>query len=277
MVEEKQKIRQKNSSFIARTIIENNGKFKIISELYQKHKDLAKEKDVIMTKILKIYSLGFKNFSKKKMLLGNIKGKPYYASSKGIVRPVSPRQERNNQTEDIVKTFLFNFNKNRSYQEIADIWNNKEILRKPMNLHQKKIFNGFFKHYRYAKEEPKVIFKTKNPIKVIELTPGFTKPYSYKIFNAISLIEVKLGSDNEYEFNFTMNGQIISTIRFNRLYLSNGITEKILMEQTFCCIKSLFKREIANRQKEVKRLNNFHLKVKERFKDYILLNKIEEE
>jgi hypothetical protein len=277
VVIEKQRQRQKNSSFIARAVIENNEKFQIIDSLYQEHKELIKQKDVAMTKILKIYNLSFKNFSKKKkIILGHLNGKYYYASPKGIVRPISPRQQRLKQTEDITKSFFSRLPSVNIYKEITEIGLNKEILKTNMNPLQKKIFNGFFKHYKYLKEEPRVVLKIKNPAKVIELTPGFAKPYSFKVFDTISLINNKIGKNEEFDFNFTKDNQLVSTIRFSRLYLASGINEKIFIEQTFCYIKTLLKKEIINRQKEIRRLNIFYMKIKKEFANYILLEKIEE-
>lgn len=275
VVKEKQRQRQKNSSFIARAIIENNEKFKIIDELYQKHKELSKGKDIIMSKIFKIYGLSFKNFSKRKILLGSIKGKSYYGTRRGIVRPISARQSRANQTEDIIRSFASRINITNIYQEIVDIGLNKVSFRKHMNVTQKKIFNGFFKYSKYVREEPKVILKMKNPVKMIELIAGFSKPYTFKVFDTISLMNNGIKRNEEFDFNFIKDGQIVSTIRFSRLYIASGLNEKIFIEQTFCYLKTLLKKEIVNRQKEINRLNLFYSKIKMEFADYILLEKIE--
>jgi hypothetical protein len=274
VVKEKQRQRQKNSSFIARAIIENNEKFKIMNELYQKHKELVKEKDLAMAKILKIYNLGFKNLSKRKILLGSIRGRSYFASPRGIVRPTSPRQTRYNQTEDLAKSFSVRAPITNIYQEIIDIGNNGELLKKHMNNSQKRVFSKFFKYSKYAKEEPKLILKMKNPVKVIELTAGFATPYSFKTFDSVSLLSTGL---KEFDFNFTLNGAVILSVRFSRLYLASGINEKIFIEQTFCYLKTLLKKENANREKEIKRLNTFYAKVKKEFADYIMLKAIEGE
>lgn len=280
MVKEKQKQRQKNSSFIARAIIENSEKFRIIEKLYQKHKELIREKEVIMTNILKIYNLGFKNFSQTKILLGTIGDRTYYATLKGIVRPISNRQMKNNLSEDFIKSLETRTSMSITgiYKEFFDIGKNKEMLIKSMNYNQRKIFNGFFKYYRYAKQEPKVILKTKMPITVIESIPGFIQPYTYKTFDSLSLID----NTNEYnikkfDFCFSMNETMVLSIRFDKLYLTNALNEKIFIEQTFCYLKTLLSKEIANRQKEIRRLNAFYTKIKHEFRNHILLEKIEEE
>jgi hypothetical protein len=273
VVKEKQRQRQKNSSFIARAIIENNEKFKIIDKLYQKHKELVKEKDLAMANVLKIYNLSFKNFSRRKILLGSIRGKSYYASFKGIVRPVSPRQTRYNQTEDLIRSFSLRAPITNVYQEIVEIGNNRELLKKHMNNSQRKIFGKFFKYSKYAKEEPKLILKMKNPVKVIELTAGFATPYSFKAFDSVSL----LNTGREFDFNFALNGAVVTSVRFSRLYLASGINEKIFIEQTFCYLKTLLKKENANREKEIKRLKIFYTKIKKEFADYIMLKAIEGE
>lgn len=277
VVKEKQKQRQKNSSFIARAVIENNEKFKIIDQLYQKQKNLLITRDSLMSKILHIYNLGFKNFSRRKIILGNIKGKTYYASPKGIVRPLSPRQVRYSQTEDLVKSFVSRATSSDLYKEIVDIGYNKNNLRKNMTFQQRKIFNKFFKNYRLAKEEPRVILKLKKPVQIIELTAGFSKPYIIRAIDSVSLLNNGINRNADFDFNFSLNGAVVISIRFNRLYMATGINEKIFIEQTFCYLKTLLKKEIINRQKEIKRLNIFYSKVKRDFGDYILLDKIEKE
>jgi hypothetical protein len=123
----------------------------------------------------------------------------------------------------------------------------------------------------------------KKPAQIIELAAGFVNPYSFKVFNMVSLTSNSYGSSygnisrngEEFDFNFILDGQLVSTIRFSRMYLSSGITEKIFLEQTFSYIKTLLKKEIKNRRKEIKRLETCHSKIRENFKDYILLEKIE--
>jgi hypothetical protein len=277
VVKEKQRQRQENSSYIARAVIENNEKFKIINELYQKQKQLLLQKDELMTKILNIYHLGFKNFSRRKIVLGTIKGRSYYASPKGIVRPLSQRQIRAHQTEDFIKSFHSRVISNNIQQEIIDIGQNKKNLRKNMNFAQRKIFNKFFKNYQLAKEEPRVVLKFKKPIQIIELTAGFSRPYIMKAVDSVSLLNNGINRNAEFDFNFSLNGAVVITIRFSRLYLANGINEKIFIEQTFSYLKVLLQKEIINRQKEIKRLNIFYSKVKKDFGDYIILEKIEKE
>lgn len=277
VVKEKQRQRQKNSSFIARAVIENNEKFKIVDNLYQKYKELNKDKDNAMSKILKIYALGFKNFSRRKVLLGTIKGRSYYASPKGIVRPVSQRQRRNNITEDFSKSFYSRVNASNIYDEIVSIGSNKNSLKNTMSFNQKKIFHKFFKHYRLAKEEPRFVLKMRKPLQIIELTAGFSKPYVIRPFDAVALFGNGINKNADYDFNFYLNGAVVNSIRFSRLYHSNGIHEKIFIEQSFIYLKALLQKEINNKQKEIKRLNLFYSKIKKEFTDYILLEAIEGE
>jgi len=277
MTKEKKLKRQKNSSFIARATIKNNEKFEIIHELYQKHKILIKEKHEILHDILSILNLGFTNISRKKVFLGHIEGRPYYISTNGLSRSLYPSQIRKNFTETFLKSFTLNTSAGVIMKEIVDIGNNKHIFINKMNKRQKRVFNKFFKYSNLAKEESKVILKTKSPIKIIELIGGFPKPYTCVVFNNISLTDYHMGSSKDYDFEFNMNKDNVILLRFSRLYLSNGINEKIFIEQTFNYMKKLLLKEIKNREKELKRLKMFNSKIHNEFRDYLLLSKIEGE
>ena len=275
MTKQKKSKRQKNSSFIARATIENNEKFEIIHELYQKHKNMITEKHAIMRDILSILNLGFINLSRKKIFLGHIEGRPYYISTNGLSRSFYPNQIRNNFTETFLKSITLNTSISVILKEIVDIGNNKDIFLKKMNKRQKRIFKKFFKYSNLAKEEPKIILKTKSPVKIIELIGGFSKPYTYKVFNNISLTDYHIGSSKDYDFEFNMNKDNVILLRFSRLYLSSGINEKIFIEQTFNYMKTLLLKEINNREKELRRLKMFNSKIRNEFRDYLLLQKIE--
>ena len=163
MVVEKQKLKLKNSSFIARAIIENNEKFKIISELYQKHRELYQIKDELMLKIMRVYGLGFKNFSKRKKSVGILNHIPYYISPKGIVRPLYKKS----LTEDLVKTLLHKETSTTDLnEEIVSIGKNASMFKQKMNKQQKNTFSGFFRSSELLRNEPKILLQFKKPLKI---------------------------------------------------------------------------------------------------------------
>lgn len=269
---EKQKRKLKNSSFIARAIIENNEKFKIISNLYQEHKELYKYKEEIMLKIMGVYNLGFKNFSRRKKPIGTLNHIPYYISSKGIVRPIF----KNRLTEDLIKTLLHKENSMIDLNdEIVNIGKNSSMFKQKMNKHQKEIFNGFFKDYKLLRNEPKILLQFKRPLKIYEINSGFDESYLYKEIDAMTIESNKNKINPEFDFNFFKEKKIILTIRFNRLYQISGVNEKIYIEQTFNHLRTLLHKEIANRQKEIKRLMLFYQKIRKNYSNYLMLEVIE--
>jgi hypothetical protein len=276
----KQRQRHKNSSFITRAIIENNNKFLFISKMYNDYKKSCVEKKILMMEIMKIYSMVFKRFSAKKILLGTIDGLVYFATPKGLARAYTYSHIKRKVTEDLAKNYKTNI---KIYQEIVNIGKNRNALIQNMNKTQRKIFNGFFKYHKYLKEEPKVILKIK-PSEIIEilplssLLPSASIPiYKMKQFNEVYLAINRYGHEEDFDIIYSLNNQIIENVKFNRLYFSNGVNEKIIIEQTFCQLKSLFKKETTNRKKEIRRLNAMKNKIKKQFADYILLNIIEKD
>lgn len=264
---EKQDI-PKNSSFmkntqnIARAIIENNKKFKVIDELYRKHKDSFLKKEDIMSKIMNVYKLGFKGISKKKKPVGIINGIPYHISKNGIGRP-----SKYKGTADLYKAFIF---KEQISEELFNIGQNLGYLKKSMNKHQRKIFTDFFKDYKLLRDEPLVLLKWNKVLRLLEINSGFSQPYNFRKIDSISFSSAGAG---DFDFNFFKEGKIILNIRFSRLYLASGLNEKIYIEQTFSYITTLLKKEIKNREKEIKRLNTFYSRIKEKFRDFIMLGK----
>lgn len=275
MVKSKTKI-TKCSSYIARAVVDNNEKFKIIAQLYQKHKDLVSKKDEFMLKIMGIYRLGFKNFSKGKKLLANLQinamdTRSYYATPRGITRNLTQR----GYPEDLVRNLIAQRVDNDLKYELIMIRKNAKLFKKNLNEQQRKIFNGFFEKVNLLCDEQGILLKLNKPIKIIDINAGFDKPYYIRVIDELCLKSNKIKRHEEFDFNLFYKGKLIVTLRFSKLYLSSGINEKIYIEQIFNPLRVLLKKEISNRQKEIKRLNLFYSHIKNKFANYILLETIE--
>lgn len=269
MVVDKQKSKRKvgGGSSIARAIIENNKKFRVIDELYQKHKKAYQKKLELMTKIMEIYQIGFKRLSKTKKSIGSINGITYYISTKGIIKP-----NHRGIHEDLIKSFSYDKNLN---EELVKIGKNLNIFKQHLNKNQKRVFTNFFRYFILLRNERLILLKCQKSI--IEINTGFTEsPYTLKDIDAITL-NPSGGLSGDFDFIFLKNGKMIINIRFSRLYMASGLNEKIFIEQTSSYIKTLLKKEIINREKEIKRLESFYLKVKENFRDYLMLEVIEKD
>lgn len=269
MVIEKKIGKLKNSSFIARAIIENNKKFKIIDILYEEHKENCLKKQVIMDKIINIYEIGFKNFSRTKKLIGNLEGNPYYISRKGIMKHNRHRIVENLFKGDGYDTSELN-------DELVKIGKNSTHLKQHLKKGQKKIFSKFFKNYILLRNEKFILLKFPKPIKIYEISTGFSEPFFMKEMDSI-MINPNGGRYGDFDFLFLKDGKIVIEIRFSRLRTSSGINEKIFIEQTFSYLRTLIKKEIKNREKEIKRLESFYSKAKTEFRDFLMLEVIEKD
>ena len=250
----------KNSSKIISAIGDNYEKFATIEKLYSDYIKVRKEKIVFLKELQKRCSI-LRDISGRRIHIGKIQSSiwNYFISPSGITKsniPSDSYKELGNEP---------NLEINEELYEISNIMNIKKHIKK---REAKTKFEKFFKYRNLLKNEPDTIIDMKK-IMCIK-TSSSMQPW---VMKNVKTIKMKFEDNRRGVLEFYSElGRLEMTINLD---YSEGIKDKIYIEQMYCQISKLLTYQLKAKHKEVEKIKLFLAKLKEELPEYFMIEAIE--
>ena len=259
----------KNSSKIISAIEDNYDKFTTIDKLYRDYLKARKDKTEVLKELQKRYSI-LKDISGRRIFIGKIGNTAsstwcYFISPNGITKANSPSIQ-NQHFKDLGGDIGIEIS-----EELYEVSNLPGIKKHIKKREAKTKFEKFFKHRVLLKNEPSTIIVLKKPMTI--RIPSMGQPSQIK---TIQRIDMKMEDNRRAILQFFSEyGRLETTINLEYFGYSEGLKDKVYIEQMYNQIRTLLEKEVKSKNLEVNKIKQFLAKLKEELPEYFMLEAIE--